>query len=557
MATEKLPPGVTPIEDAPVAKASSSGGSDKGQPKDESLPPGVSPYVPSFLERLRGGAGAVRDVATSAVAKAGQYTPIDAAQAILSKLTTPRQNLSGLVTNQQPSGLVPMPSPLVPDESATEYAKAFVPQTGAQLGADVGLMLTGFGPLAKVAKAAKAGQVARRAIPLAARVGGATLGGAGGAALAGEDPVAGGVLGGGGALVGEGIGAAAKAGPQVVKRIAGRLGEKTGLVTESAESAARKAFNAAEKAKGTVAQQMVQGTQASQEAARVGQAMGSVLQQAGVPGMTTKTQQELYELARSGKGKQALDTMFEKAKTVINKRLGGRKLYIPEMGSVSKTAPSTVLGPNGQPITQRTMRKGLLTLDEALTELQNAGKGISQQVGIQRSTGSRQAALRYGEAREALINAVKKVDPAAAKVLDQALTGYRMGRSYVSLVEKSLDKSGRLDPAKLTANVNKYAEKLQKAFGNSWKSAESALTNGRRVPTQVPPKWTPTLEPYKNPPLPQMSPGAQTGIDIALQGRPQNLWGIGAASQLVGPLLRHVPGMREMHLESILDTMEP
>jgi len=536
MASEKLPPGVTTVEDAPVSKSSSSSsakGGDKGQSKDDALPPGVTPYQPTFLERLRSGAGAVRDTVTSAVQK-----PFDLAGDLDVYL--------GIKTPEDAKS------------RAESYAKALVPQTGSQLGADVGLTLAGVGPLAKVARAARAGQAASRVIPVAARVGGAALGGAGGAALAGEDPVAGGVLGGAGALVGEGMGAAVKAGPQVVKRVAGRLGEKTGLVTESAESAARKAFNAAEKAKGTVAQQMVQGTQASQEAARVGQAMGSVLQQAGVPGMTTKTQQELYELARTGKGKDALDAMFGKAKTVIEKRLGGKKLYIPEMGSVSKTSPSIVLGPNGQPITQRTMRKGLLTLDEALTELQNAGRGISPtQTGLQRSQGSRQAALKYGEAREALINAVKKVDPAAAKVLDQALTGYRMGRSYVSLVEKSLDKNGRLDPAKLTANVNKAAEKLQKTFGNSWKSAESALTNGRKVPTQVPPKWTPTREPYQNPPLPQMSAGAQTGLDIAMQGRPQNLWGIGAASQLVGPLLRHTPGLREMHLESILDTMEP
>jgi hypothetical protein len=284
--------------------------------------------------------------------------------------------------------------------------------------------------------------------------------------------------------------------------------------------------------------------------------MGGLFKQAGVPGMSAQTQEELFQLARGGKGKETLDKMFAQSKEAITQRLKGRKLYIPEMGGQSVTRPSVILGPNGEPIAQRTMHKGLLTLDEALTELQNAGKGISQQVGLQRSTGSRQATLRYGEARAALIKAVAAVDKPAAQALDRALTGYRQGRAYLGLVEKSLDPSGRLDPTKLTANVNRMTEKLKRSFGGMWPQAEQTLTQGQGVPALVPPRWTPPA-PIPSPlaPRPSVRPGVQTGIDAAMQSPALMLPALGGASLLAGPLLRHTPGVRGLHMDEALDAM--
>jgi hypothetical protein len=140
---------------------------------------------------------------TSAVAKAGQYTPIDLGQMALSKLT---------------GGMVPSPQPTASNAIAQRGAEFVVPQTPVQAAIAAGTL--GAGPL--ISAGAKAG------VPLAGSLAaspalGRILGGTVGGALGGyaEEPTAGGAargaaLGAGSTALGEGIGKAFQLGRRIL-----------------------------------------------------------------------------------------------------------------------------------------------------------------------------------------------------------------------------------------------------------------------------------------------------------------------------------------------------
>src|SRR5260370_694091 len=107
----------------------------------------AEPETGGVRSTLRSGFNTVRDFANAIAAKAGQYTPIDAAQAAASKLS---------------GGAVPAPSPLASNEDAARFAQRVVPQTPA--GAVVAAT-PGIGPLAR------AGLLARTALTAGAGAG--------------------------------------------------------------------------------------------------------------------------------------------------------------------------------------------------------------------------------------------------------------------------------------------------------------------------------------------------------------------------------------------------
>jgi hypothetical protein len=278
--------------------------------------------------------------------------------------------------------------------------------------------------------------------PLLGRL--ATAGGlkAGESASKGQSPIGGGIMG----MAGEGVGEALS---PVLSRAAGVVARP--LVAKAAK-VAHEASQASREATHGAMSDAISGAQTNAVAQGIGKALPEL----------KSTGEGLFDLVRGGKGKDAMDKVFKSAKSAAEARLGGRKLEIP--------------GFSDKPI----------SLDEALTALQGAGKGISQQVGLARSQTATQATMRYGEARDAVIGALKKLDPGAAQIMDAALTRYRQGRGILSALEKSFDKSGNLDPSKLLATVNKQAEKLMKSSGSKWGEIESALTGGQKVPVNVP-----------------------------------------------------------------------
>jgi hypothetical protein len=299
------------------------------------------------------------------------------------------------------------------------------------------------------------------------------------AATKGQSPLGGAIKGTAGEAVGEAI-------PPVLSRALGVV--------------ARPLVSRAAKAAQDVAQRA---TGASQTDA-VAQGVGQVLPE------LKSTGKGLFDLVRGGKGKEAMDTVFKSAKDAAEARLGGKQLSIP--------------GLSDRP----------MSLDEALKALQESGRGISQQVGLARSEGAKQATMRYGEARDAVIGALKRIDPGAAQIMDAALTRYRQGRGVLGILDKSFDKSGELDPTKLLANANKMAEKLRRSSGAKFPEIESALTGGQKIPVPVP---TPApFEPrgrletiLKGPQAPSVRIGGRTYPTVPPKGAQEAAGAIGGS----------------------------
>jgi hypothetical protein len=348
---------------------------------------------PNLLQR---GYRAAKDV----VAKAGQYTPIDALRALASTAS---------------GGAVSPPKPLVSNEQAEKYSEYVTPIL-------LTAPLTAGGGAAGSVAARGAGMLPRL-LPAAGRVAGSSAGG--GLMAAGE-----------GTSIPKGVGYGALGGA-VGEGVAAGLGK------------AGQAFTPAIRRK---------------EAARIGQEVGRA---AGLPSLT---EQQLYDFARTPEGKKILDAAFSQGKEGV-----GRRLSTPIAGVGRATEKLRVPELSSKP----------LSLDEALKELQNVGKGIGQAQGLARSTGQAAAAQEYGEARAALLKAVAQRDPQAATLLDKTLADYSKGRAYLKLISQSLDENGRLDTGKLMRLVNEQAEKLSNRFGPAWPGVRQSLTRGQGLPARI------------------------------------------------------------------------
>jgi hypothetical protein len=332
------------------------------------------------------------------------------------------------------------------------------------------------------AKAAPA--LIQKAAPLLGRL--ATAAGlkSGEAATQGQSPLGGGIQGLAGEAVGEAI-------PSVLSRVLGVLTKP--LVTRSAK-AAQEALQASRETTHGAMTDAIRGAQTNEVARGVGQAL---------PELKT-TGEGLFDLVRGGKGKAAMDRVFKDALSAAEARLGGKKLSIPGLS------------------------ESPLSLNEAVKAVQESGKGIGQSVGLGRSETARQAVMRYGEARDALIGALKKMDPGAAQIVDAALIRYRQGRGVLSALDKSFDKSGNLDTSKLLATVNKGAEKLMRQSGAKFPEIESALTGGQKIPVAIPKPPQFAKEPFeprgrletilKGPQAPSITIGGRTFPTVAPKG---------------------------------------
>jgi hypothetical protein len=333
--------------------------------------------------------------------------------------------------------------------------------------------------------AAKAGPaLLQKAAPLLGRL--ATAAGlkSGEAATQGQSPLGGAMQGLAGEAVGEAI-------PPVLSRAAGVVARP--LVTRAAK-ASQEGSQAAREAFHTALADAIEKVKANAVARGVKQALPE-LESAG---------DSLFEMVRGGRGKAAMDKVFQSALSAAEARLGGRKLSIP---GLSETP---------------------MTLNEAVTALQSSGRGIGQQVGLARSETARQATMRYGEARDALIGTLKKMDPGAAQIMDAALTRYRQGRGVLAALDKSFDKSGNLDTSKLLATVNKGAEKLMRQAGAKFPEIESALTGGQKIPVAIPKTPQFVKEPFeprgrletilKGPQAPSVTIGGRTFPTVAPKG---------------------------------------
>lgn len=346
---------------------------------------------------------------------------------------------------------------------------------------------TGLGGLAGEALSAGG-----RLLPAVGRIAGSAAGGAATEGLGGGSPTTGAITGGLAAGALEGAGALVPKGLDVARRA---YGKATGSADRAVDLAKR--------------------TLSAKEAERVGKEAGEVIPGLGVKGP------DLHKLTLGGEGRQILNAQFKASLEGVDAALKNAritKIKVPELSD--------------QPMTVR----------EAVDALQLVGKGMGQAPAGARSVGQRFAALDYGAARQALVQRLNQVVPGAGDQLSQALQRSAQGRAYLKLVGQSLDRSGQLDPAKLAANVNKYAGVIADKFGPKAPQMTKALTGGKPLPVAVPKPPGPTT-------TPSLGPAGMLAADVlgTQPGAREAIMGMGEGAGKF--LLRHVPGHSYLPIE--------
>lgn len=321
----------------------------------------------SLWGQVKNVAGSVRDLATTTVAKAGQYTPVDVAQNVASAVT---------------GGYIPAAKPLVSDEKAQQYAKYVVPQTATEAGLMAGTLAAG-PALSMAGKAAPALAAAlkgtgnaSRLIPAVARVAGATVGGAAGGSVGGENESAG-----TGALTG---------------LLAGTLGEgasyAAGKVARSLPGAAKRIAN--------------------KDAARIGQDIEAV------------TSTSTNPAARN-------HTVFGDIGTAndLNATAAGKGLR--DLGTRKASRLAAIERALGQDITVPSLSSAPVSLTEANEQLSEIGSKAFSKNPLDRTVNGIDQRRLYGKVRDEIQKAIDAVSPDLGTHWHNAQRAYAGGRAVL------------------------------------------------------------------------------------------------------------------------------
>jgi len=251
------------------------------------------------------------------------------------------------------------------------------------------------------------------------------------------------------------------------------------------------------------------------EAARVGKAAGQV-----IPEIQAETDKELWGAAQKwGTGK--IEGAFNTAVDAIKKRLGHAiRFDVPSIG------------------------KDRVTLEQAVRAYRDAPP--EAKAGL----------------RDEIMGALGRVDQMAPKLFEEALQARAAAYTYVGTLQKSLDPSGKFDPRRLMAYVNKEYRNLQTYAGKYWPKLEEALLGlGKQAPQEIPPKptaarvfgktvegmmpasWSKVAESA----APALTSPATRATTAAVTGQPP-LSAVSAALPYYAlrPALRRIPGGREL-----------
>lgn len=395
---------------------------------------GAHDGTPGLTDYARTGFETARDAVTGAVAKAGQYSPIDVLQAAIAKAS---------------GGRVPTPTPLAADEDANRYAKRVVPQTPA--GAAVTLAA---GPLGRLGW-------------VAAPAAGAAIG-SGAEALTGGNPLT-------GAEEGAIGGAATKAIPAVVKGVTGAVQRFAGFGTGAA-AARSLSEEAATNLAGAI----------KNDVPELGTAMSG---KGSVP-------QQLLDLQRTGP--KALSTMMESTENQIAAAVPNVQIPITPAGGAAALTPSQqqALARMPQAIQQQVMARAgasgpvskTVSIKDAFSELQNL-KDQAYYLKAQRDRGTlgnlqdfKSAMDQVSALQQNIENALGTADPKLLAAWKGAVAKYDYGKRYLDLANSALageDAAGT--PFNIGSMVKSYLQDV-KSFGRL--PSEAKLFGGGELGTQ-------------------------------------------------------------------------
>lgn len=366
----------------------------------------------------------VRDVANKGVSLAGQYDPLQAGQAALSKASggavpMPDMTHGGRVTEEQNQA------------AGDTVAKNIVPQTPA-----VAATMAALGPLSKLG-------LLKGAIASSAA-------GAGANAVAGEDAGQGAIEGAAGHVLPRAVAPALN----WVSGIAGRVGGKMGMMTAEGQQHAGKILHAINEDVPELA--------------------------AAAAGKGRSPSEQLLRIQDAAVGPKALGTMMDVSEKPIEKALPNAQFVIPKAPSASAPAaaaaspltPAQQLYNGANPTVQAAIRKANPGIDfsqasaqgaapetvgigTALRELKNLKAEAREVYSPDNPLASVETTKRAKQLEDDIYGVVNAHDPDMAAAWKMAMDKYGKGLDYLGLANKTIQgQSAAHSPVDIAGSVN-------------------------------------------------------------------------------------------------------
>lgn len=196
------------------------------------------------------------------------------------------------------------------------------------------------------------------------------------------------------------------------------------------------------------------------EQSRVGQQIGQALPEMGTKGS------ELFKLVREGGGTTIRTKMLGDAIDTVEKTVGPR---------------TTLAVPSLSP--------DKLTVRELVDKLEKMGEkaypGTTKTLSLSDKSAVKEARRVYGAAREEIVKSLDFVQKGAGTVFDKAYERAAAQGAYLEIMDKALDKNGKLDTGKAMEVINKSPSTWKRRLGPYWDQVKDVLTRGQGTPAKV------------------------------------------------------------------------